>query len=94
MKYIFEKEITLMKESLDVEEAMRIGLIVNKLVANSVKNRFHKSPNKKNYVYTWINKEGQQVLDLKNNVPGVVVESTFVANPDSLRVGLIELLKR
>jgi two-component sensor histidine kinase len=80
--------------NINAEDAMRLGLIVNEMVTNSVKHAFHEVPNPEIYIQTYINGAGKLVLNYKDNGPGVAVESTSGANPDSLGVRLIELLKR
>ncbi len=86
---------TLIDHNIDAEDAMRLGLVVNELITNSVKHAFHEVANPEIKITTSLNTDGKLVLDYKDNGPGAsFTQNDSVQNSASLGTKLIELLKR
>ena len=78
--------------TINAEDAMRLGLIVNESITNSVKHAFADVENPEIKISTSINKEGKLALYYCDNGPGIL--TTFKDNESSLGTKLIELLKK
>ncbi len=80
--------------NINAEDAMRLGLIVNELVTNSIKHAFDEVENPSITIQTYVNDEGKLVLDYKDNGPGISTTVTSAASSTgSLGTKLISLLK-
>ena len=80
--------------SINAEDAMRMGLIVNELVTNSVKHAFHEIANPEIQIATRWNENGKLVLQYKDNGPGISKVMGQDINANSMGSKLIELLKK
>ncbi len=90
-----EINTNLIDHNIDAEDAMRLGLVVNELITNSVKHAFHDVSNPEIKITTLLNAEGKLVLDYKDNGPGAsFTQNASMQNSASLGTKLIELLKR
>ncbi len=80
----------------DAEDAMRVGLIVNELVTNSVKHAFANVDEPKIILDTTQSADGKIVLRYKDNGPGYVEKElkTTAVSSGSIGVKLIQLLER
>jgi two-component sensor histidine kinase len=80
---------------INAEDAMRLGLIVNEKITNSVKHAFHKVDQPEINIKTFVNNENKFVLDYHDNGPGL--DETVCsdnATEQSLGMKLIGLLKK
>ena len=80
--------------SINAEDAMRMGLIVNELVTNSVKHAFHEVANPEIQIATRWNESGKLVLQYKDNGPGISKVMGQDINANSMGSKLIELLRK
>ena len=79
---------------INAEDAMRLGLIVNELVTNSIKHAFDEVDNPVITIQTFVNDNGKLVLDYKDNGPGIMSAVTpGGASTGALGTKLISLLK-
>lgn len=75
------------------EDAMRLGLIINESITNSVKHAFHDVNNPEIHIRTFTDDNGRLVLDYKDNGPGRQLTVSSAGKQDnSLGTKLIELL--
>ncbi len=89
-----EMDTRLTDFTINAEDAMRLGLIVNELVTNSIKHAFDEVDNPIITIHTFVNGEGKLVLDYKDNGPGIMTAVTpGGASTGSLGTKLISLLK-
>lgn len=93
-----EKDLNIMTElsdfDIDAEDAMRIGLITNELITNSVKHAFQQTDHPEIYIHTFIDGAGKLNYFYKDNGPGFSHETTSPQeNSQSLGRKLITLLK-
>lgn len=80
--------------TINAEDAMRIGLIINELVTNSVKHAFSDIANPEIFITTSLNSDQQLVVDYKDNGPGISTTLEGDIETNSMGAKLIELLKR
>ena len=80
--------------SINSEDAMRLGLIINELITNSIKHAFQEVSNPNIIIKLY--RQGQKtILDYKDNGPGVQFSTSSAPhNNNSLGTKLIELLKK
>ena len=80
----------------DAEDAMRVGLIVNELVTNSVKHAFANVDNPKIILETSRSADGKVSLRYQDNGPGFIQKEIKepVSNASSIGVKLIQLLEQ
>ncbi|MEZ4908538.1 MAG: histidine kinase dimerization/phosphoacceptor domain -containing protein [Saprospiraceae bacterium] len=78
--------------NINAEDAMRLGLIVNESITNSVKHAFADVANPEIKISTSINPEGKLSLYYSDNGPGITM--TLDEKESSLGRKLIELLKK
>lgn len=94
-----DKELQFINEFADhhvnAEDAMRLGLIVNELVTNSVKHAFANVMNPQIQITTAIDKNGKLTLAYKDNGPGHNYVSNFINEDNNGHLGtkLIALLR-
>ncbi|HMU02745.1 MAG TPA: sensor histidine kinase, partial [Saprospiraceae bacterium] len=94
-----DKELKVISEFTDhhvnAEDAMRLGLIVNELVTNSVKHAFQNVDEPLINISTSKDKDGKLVLLYRDNGPGTNKVTNHVANEknDHLGTKLIALLR-
>jgi two-component system, sensor histidine kinase PdtaS len=81
--------------NVNAEDAMRLGLIVNELVTNSVKHAFQNVQEPQIHITTDINKTGKLTLSYKDNGPGHTHMSNLTAEQSHAHLGtkLISLLR-
>jgi len=103
LQSIFEipgKTLTIQNQLADVlfdaEDAMRIGLIVNELVTNSVKHAFADVASPKIVLQTLTDEDGKVVLHYKDNGPGYVQKEIKGSERTTKSIGvkLIQLLEQ
>ncbi|MGE5356175.1 MAG: tetratricopeptide repeat protein [Deltaproteobacteria bacterium] len=80
--------------AINAEDAMRLGLIVNELVTNSVKHAFTDIENPQIIISTNINSEGKLTLNYSDNGPGISKTMGDKIKESSLGIKLIDLLKK
>ncbi len=80
---------------VNAEDAMRLGLIVNELITNSVKHAFIHVEEPQIHITTVLDKPGKLTLDYKDNGPGHNHISNLAANETNAQLGtkLIALLR-
>jgi two-component sensor histidine kinase len=80
---------------VNAEDAMRLGLIVNELVTNSVKHAFTHVNDPQINIATKLDDTGKLTLEYKDNGPGHTHVSNLAAHQDNAHLGtkLIALLK-
>ncbi|MCB0659757.1 MAG: sensor histidine kinase, partial [Saprospiraceae bacterium] len=80
---------------VNAEDAMRLGLIVNELVTNSVKHAFQNVDEPLINISTSIDKDGKLVLEYRDNGPGTTQVTNNVVNEKNDHFGtkLIALLR-
>ncbi len=79
---------------INAEDAMRLGLIVNELITNSIKHAFDEVDNPVITIHTFVNEDGRLVLDYKDNGSGIMTSVTpGGSSSGSLGTKLISLLK-
>lgn len=94
-----DKELNFICEFTDhhvnAEDAMRLGLIVNELVTNSVKHAFSKVNEPQISIATKLDKMGKLTLEYKDNGPGHTHISNFASEDNNTHLGtkLIVLLR-
>lgn len=93
---ISEREIrfslSLVDYHMNAEDAMRLGLIINEAVTNSVKHAFSNVPDAQITIESKIDAKGKLNLMYKDNGPGEFAPKPHINN--SLGLKLIELLKK
>jgi two-component sensor histidine kinase len=80
--------------TINAEDAMRIGLIVNESVTNSVKHAFTEVENPEIRIKTSISSEGKLVLTYSDNGPGISKTVSDNIKETSLGIKLIDLLRK
>ena len=77
------------------DDAMRIGLVTNELITNSVKHAFHDSNNAIINIKTQLNPSNKLILSYNDNGPGLKIESDASIQKESSSLGLklIQILK-
>jgi two-component sensor histidine kinase len=80
--------------TINAEDAMRLGLIVNELVTNSVKHAFSDIENPQITISTNINSEGKLTLNYSDNGPGISKTMGDNIKESSLGIKLIDLLRK
>ena len=80
---------------VNAEDAMRLGLIVNELVTNSIKHAFAHVNEPQINIATKLDNTGKLTLEYKDNGPGHIHVSNFTADETNEHLGtkLIALLK-
>jgi two-component sensor histidine kinase len=93
-----DKELNIVTDfcdyTINAEDAMRLGLIVNELITNSVKHAFTEVKNPKITISTNINSEGKLALNYSDNGPGISKTMGDNIKETSLGIKLIELLRK
>jgi two-component sensor histidine kinase len=79
---------------INAEDAMRLGLIVNELVTNSVKHAFTEVQVPEINITTNILPDGKLALKYEDNGPGLSHQVTTEAQGASLGIKLIDLLRK
>ena len=80
---------------VDAEDAMRIGLIINEAITNSIKYAFHEVESPAVKISTQTTSEGVLQIMVKDNGPGFSYNPDAVSDkPASLGLRLIELLSQ
>lgn len=79
---------------INAEDAMRLGLIVNELVTNSVKHAFSQVINPSITIETYINTDGSLALKYQDNGQHSSPESDGKSQSESLGLKLIALLRK
>ncbi|MBK9255363.1 MAG: tetratricopeptide repeat protein [Saprospiraceae bacterium] len=79
---------------INAEDAMRLGLIVNELVTNSVKHAFSQVLNPLITIETYINPQGSLALKYEDNGPHSGPETDEKTENESLGLKLISLLRK
>ncbi len=101
LKNIFsipDKQLKIQSDLIDyqvnAEDAMRLGLIINESVTNSVKHAFLDVKNPNINIKTSVNHIGKLVMEYQDNGPGIetILQKDGVSN--SLGLKLISLLKK
>ena len=87
-----DMDIQLTDYILNAEDAMRLGLIVNELITNSIKHAFDEVENPVISIQTSVNDKGKLVLNYKDNGPGIT-KTPSSSSTGSLGTKLIALLK-
>jgi len=85
-------ELALVDFETHAEDAMRLGLIINEAITNSVKHAFKDIPHPKIFISGSLADNGKLQLQYKDNGPGA--QSLIKSAPDTLGLTLIDLLKR
>jgi len=81
--------------TIDAEDGMRIGLIVNELVTNSVKHAFNDVENPEIAISTHLDNKGRVTLRYRDNGPGVQSKVlTSAKQTESLGLRLVEILQK
>ena len=92
-----DKDLVINTEFIDykinAEDAMRLGLIVNELITNSIKHAFDDVKNPIINISTSINIEKKLTLNYKDNGQGLQINTMDSKNTHSLGIKLISLLK-
>lgn len=85
----------LIDHQVNAEDAMRLGLIVNELVTNSIKHAFAHVNEPQINIATKLDNKGKLTLEYKDNGPGHIHVSNFTADETNEHLGtkLIALLK-
>jgi two-component system, sensor histidine kinase PdtaS len=88
--------INFINNEVEAEDAMRLGLIVNELVTNSVKHAFTNISNPTIDISTTQDKSGKIYLEYKDNGPGITDKNdrNQAMKETSLGTKLIELLTK
>ena len=87
-------QIHLIDKVVDAEDAMRIGLILNELVTNSVKHAFTQVDDPTIQIETTLRGD-KVVLRYRDNGPGITEQAVLLSTrKQSLGVRLITLLER
>jgi len=101
LREIFRNEdtrLTIRTELIDyqinAEDAMRLGLIINESVTNSVKHTFTDVTNPQITITTSINASGKLTLNYADNGPGISTDHTDPIVQKSLGLKSIELIKK
>lgn len=87
-----DMDIQLTDYILNAEDAMRLGLIVNELITNSIKHAFDEVENPVITIQTSVNDDGKLVLNYKDNGSGIKTTQAALSG-GSLGTKLTSLLK-